>query len=94
MFSIRDAAIHVLQAVAKDFGPDWARDHIVPQVPKRFAHAACREELSEGLGLAPVSFALGSLRPSSPPPPPPPPPPPFCSLRSWRWQAATTICTA
>lgn len=32
MYSIREAAIHVLQAVAKEFGPDWAREHIVLQV--------------------------------------------------------------
>lgn len=32
VFSIREAAIQVLQAVAKEFGPDWTRDHIVPQV--------------------------------------------------------------
>lgn len=32
MYSIREAAINVLQAVAKEFGPDWAREHIVLQV--------------------------------------------------------------
>lgn len=32
VYSIREAAIHVLQAVAKEFGADWAREHIVPQV--------------------------------------------------------------
>jgi hypothetical protein len=36
VYSIRDAAIHVLQAVAKEFGPDWAREHIVPQVGWRW----------------------------------------------------------
>lgn len=32
MYSIREAAINVLQAVAKEFGPDWAREHVVAQV--------------------------------------------------------------
>lgn len=32
VYSIREAAINVLQAVAKEFGPDWAREHVVPQV--------------------------------------------------------------
>jgi len=32
VFSIREAAINVLQAIAKEFGPDWAREHILPQV--------------------------------------------------------------
>ena len=35
VYSIREAAIQVLQAVGKEFGPDWAREHIVPQVGGR-----------------------------------------------------------
>lgn len=30
--SIREAATRTLQRVASDFGPDWARDHLVPHV--------------------------------------------------------------
>ena len=41
VYSIREAAIHVLQAVAKEFGPDWAREHIVPQVGGWAGGCAC-----------------------------------------------------
>ena len=34
VYSIRDAATKNLQRLAQEFGPDWAKDHIVPQVTK------------------------------------------------------------
>ncbi len=30
--SIREAAAKTLQKIAKEFGPEWAREHLVPQV--------------------------------------------------------------
>lgn len=35
VFSIRDAATKNLQKLAQEFGPDWAKEHIVPQVRAR-----------------------------------------------------------
>lgn len=32
VYSIREAAIVNLQKLAQEFGSDWAKEHIVPQV--------------------------------------------------------------
>ena len=32
VFSIREAATKNLQQLASEFGPDWAKEHLVPQV--------------------------------------------------------------
>lgn len=32
VFSIREAATANLQRLAREFGPDWAKEHLVPQV--------------------------------------------------------------
>ena len=32
VYSIREAATSNLAKLAREFGPDWARDHLVPQV--------------------------------------------------------------
>lgn len=32
VYSIRDAAANNLKRLAEEFGPDWAMQHIVPQV--------------------------------------------------------------
>ena len=32
VFSIREAATVNLQHLAREFGPDWAKEHLVPQV--------------------------------------------------------------
>ena len=32
VFSIREAATKNLQQLAREFGPDWAKEHLVPQV--------------------------------------------------------------
>ncbi len=32
VYSIREAATRNLQRLAEEFGPDWARDHVVPRV--------------------------------------------------------------
>jgi serine/threonine-protein phosphatase 2A regulatory subunit A len=32
VYSIREAATQNLQKLAAEFGPDWAKDHLVPQV--------------------------------------------------------------
>jgi hypothetical protein len=55
VFSIREAAIQVLQAVAKEFGPDWTRDHIVPQV-------RCNAVATWGLGARIASSNVLSWR--------------------------------
>ncbi len=31
VYSIREAATQNLQKLAAEFGPDWAKDHLVPQ---------------------------------------------------------------
>jgi hypothetical protein len=33
VFSIREAATKNLQQLASEFGPEWAKEHLVPQVP-------------------------------------------------------------
>lgn len=35
--SIREAATRTLQKIAQEFGPEWAKEHLVPQVGR--AHA-------------------------------------------------------
>ena len=32
VYSIRDAAANNLKRLAEEFGPDWAMQHIIPQV--------------------------------------------------------------
>ena len=32
VFSIREAATMNLQKLAQEFGPNWAKEHLVPQV--------------------------------------------------------------
>lgn len=32
MASIREAAAKTLQKIAQEFGPEWAKEHLVPQV--------------------------------------------------------------
>ncbi len=34
VFSIREAATHNLQQLAQEFGSDWAKEHLVPQVSR------------------------------------------------------------
>ncbi len=41
VYSIREAATSNLAKLAREFGPDWARDHLVPQVTLTFHMEAC-----------------------------------------------------
>jgi hypothetical protein len=43
VFCIREAATQNLQKLAAEFGPEWAKEHIVPQVrwPSRLAGILC-----------------------------------------------------
>lgn len=42
MYSIREAATHNLQQLAQEFGSDWAKDHLVPQVRTFMVLVRCR----------------------------------------------------
>ena len=39
--SIREAPATTLQKIAQDFGGDWAKEHLVPQVCNSVCLAAC-----------------------------------------------------
>ena len=56
MFSIREAATKNLQQLASEFGPDWAKEHLVPQV----LHHTARSELT-------FSCLLSLVHPAHPP---------------------------
>ena len=37
--SIRDATARTLQKIAQEFGGDWAKEHLVPQVRRAYLHS-------------------------------------------------------
>lgn len=37
VYSIRDAAANNLKRLAEEFGPEWAMQHIIPQVATTFS---------------------------------------------------------
>ena len=41
MYSIREAATRNLMKLAQEFGPDWARIHLVPQVSCMWSRELC-----------------------------------------------------
>jgi hypothetical protein len=41
VYSIREAATQNLQQLAQEFGSDWAKEHLVPQVSRGNAAPSC-----------------------------------------------------
>ncbi|GJN12703.1 hypothetical protein PR202_ga31008 [Eleusine coracana subsp. coracana] len=61
VFSIRDAAANNLKRLAEEFGPEWAMQHIIPQVVEKTVKP-CLVELSEDPDVDVRYFANQALQ--------------------------------